>query len=80
MIKSNIIQLFDNSNLIYRDSKNIITKIENDKYIVARTLNTKYALIELLPMFNTDSQIRSFLNKHDDLKDLRELYNYTFGI
>jgi len=79
MVEDNTIQLFDGTHPIHRECKNVITKIDNNRYVIARTLDTKNALMELITIFESDKQLIRFLHQ-DELTELKNLYDFTFGI
>lgn len=79
MLEDRLIEVFDGTKPIHRECKNVITRLDNDKYVVARTLDTRHALMELITIFESDKQLIKFL-QNDELTQLKDLWDYTFAV
>ena len=79
MVEDKLIQIFDGTHPIHRESKNVITRVNDNKYVIARIIDTKHALMELMEICESDKQLINLLH-HEELTELRNLYEYTFSV
>ena len=79
MVEDKLIQVFDGVHPIIRESKNVITRINDNKYVIAQIIDTKHALMKLIEICETDKQLINLLH-HDELTELRNLYEHTFSV